>query len=443
MLSIGRATSVALTARVLTMLLGLAITALLSRLLLAAELAAYWIALSCIGLVVLVAQTSVGQVAMSEISQAVARGEAAKARDTAANAMGAVFLAGVSMSLAVILVLLSGWLEGSAAPPIALLVLVFVGGALCSLAMQVVDTLRSHLRMTSASLLASQPATGGILPSAIIFLGLVAISFLHPTNIAPLTWVCILFLTGWSFVLVFGMVLLRWSVSLAPRWFCVEGVSMIKLMHNSLPVMAGSLAMFAITQADLWFVYRHVSAQDAAAYGIAAGFVKYVSAVNVLLGALLPGLVGRMWAQGEREQLQVLLVNIGRLGSVAAALIVCILALFGVPILEMIVGQAYVSAWAPLMALSVGHMVNSLLGYSQVLLITTGQSRSILVASVIASSLTLLALSFFTPRWGALGAACASAMGVVTYNALICVACIRATGIHCHAMAFPLTMQAR
>lgn len=443
MRSIGRAAGIALLARVLTLICGLGITALLSRLVPAAELAAYWVALSGLSLVVLVSQTGVGQIAMSEISQAVSHGETAKARAIAANAMGIVFLAGASVALVVTWVLKSGLIRGAVTPPTSALVLVLVGGLLCPLAMQVVDTLRSHLRLTTATFLASQPATGGVLPSTFLVLGLVGISLLPPTDITPLTWVCILYLSGWLLMLIFGVALLRWPVSLAPRWDDSRWLSMIKLLHTSLPVVSGSLAMFVITQADLWFVYSHASSMETAAYGIATSFVKYVSAVNVMLGALLPGLVGYMWAQGKHEQLRALLVKICRLGAVAAALIVGVLSLFGEPLLKTIVGPAYVSAWAPLMALSVGHLVNALLGYSQVLLITAGHTRPIFLASVIASSLTLLALAFVTPIWGPIGAASVSAVGVVIYNAIICVACVRATGIHCHALAFPLTTQAR
>jgi O-antigen/teichoic acid export membrane protein len=190
-----------------------------------------------------------------------------------------------------------------------------------------------------------------------------------------------------------------------------------------------------ITQADLWFVYRNETPAETAAYGIAASFVKYVSAVNVMLGALLPGLVGHLWAKGHQAQLARLLFKIALIGAVAAAAIVGFIGAFGRDALDVLVGPNYGSAWLPLMILSMGHLANSLLGYSQVLLVTAGHTRPIMLASISASSLTLLGLAVATPRWGLTGAACVSAAGVVVYNIIICWSCVRATGIHCHVLA--------
>lgn len=435
--SIGRASAVAIAARAITMLLGLSAMALLSRLLHVEALAAYWIAVSALGLVVLVAQTGIGQVSISQVSQAIAQRDHERARVIGSNALAVATLAGAASGL-VAAALLGLGISGDGRPsPAASLWLIVAGGIVCPMAMQAVDTLRSQQRLSLSSWLAAQPASGGVVPSTVLLVGLGVVGAGTTLQVSPLTWASAMFVAGWLAMLLIAGQRLRRPRELAPALAALSPPRMRALLVASAPVVGGGVAMFVITQADLWFVYRQLGAAETASYGIAASFVKYVSAANVMLGALLPGLVGQLWASRDQARLAGLLVRLARIGAAVAGGITLLLLVIGKPLLAWLVGPDYVTAWAPLLALSAGHLMNALLGYSQVLLVTAGATRPILIAGIAACVTTLVGLALATPRWGTIGAALASSAGVVVYNAITCAACVRLTGIHCHALARP------
>lgn len=437
--SIQRALWPVVGARVLTVLLGLASTALLARVLSAQALATYWLSISALGLVVVLAQTGVGQVCMSQASQAIARAEPLRARAVFGNSLALVSLLSLAVSCLGALAWAVGPIQGPDSLPGVSLVFVGLAGFLCSITIQLIDSLRAQQRLKTASWLAAQPGSGGVVPGLVLTAGLLAIAVVFPAGPGALKATYIYFLGGWFLVLLIAIFAIRRpkGKDLAARIGDVSAAGMTSIFLDSLPLLFGALAMFAITQADLWFVSFFLSTHETAAYGLASGLVKYVSAINLLLGALLPGLVGQLWAKGDRARLALTLVKVGRIGSAAAAAVMLIILIFGQTLITGLAGPIYASAWLPLLCLAIGHMVNAMLGYSHVVLVTAGVSRPIVWASAVSCIATLVSLAVLTPLGGMAGAALASGLGIIVYNVIICTGCIRATGISCHIWAKP------
>jgi O-antigen/teichoic acid export membrane protein len=399
-------------------------------------LAMYWIAVSALGFVTLIAQTGVGQVVMSQVSQAIAHSDKCRARSVSGNALAVVAVTGFATAGTCTAMLACGIPSGGREVSLEPLLFVLVGGVLCPFAMQLVDTLRAQQRLVAASWLAAQPQSGGIVPSTVLLVGLTVVYLMPTMGDHAHKLVYGFFLFGWLSMLLIAVVLIARQTSLAPSTDALSLASIRSLLRDSAPVLSGSLAMFLITQADLWIVNFYLGADETAAYGIASTLVKYVSAINVLLGALLPGLVGQLWAQHDHGRLAGLLIKLARFSAAAAVSVAFAIFLFGDQLLVALAGPGYyASVWGPLLCLAIGHVANSLLGYSQVVLITAGVLRPIGIASVVASLGTVVALVIATPHWGMLGAAIISAAGIIVYNGIICVGCIRATGIACHVFA--------
>lgn len=429
---LAHASAVAIVTRGLTAVLGLSCTLLLARVMSHDVLASYWIVISALSLIALIAQTGVGQVAISLVSQAIARHDMIEARRVSSNALAVVLVAGLVIGSAVTAMLASGILLGGRIVSPAALILTTVGGVLCPVAMQLVDNLRAQQRLKTSTWLAAQPASGGIVPSTIMLVGLVLLFVTGSAREQTEAMVYGLFLGGWLITLLLAATVLARPTHLAPSATLLSLAAAKSLLMRSGHVLSGAVAMFVINQADLWFVNLYLGAEQTAAYGLAATLVKYVSAVNVLLGALLPGLVGQLWAQGETTKLVKVLVMLGRVSAAVALLVTLAIGLLGERLLVAAAGPAYAGAWLPLAYLSIGHLINSLFGYSQVLLVTAGVLRPIARASAVATLITFTALAFLTPWWGMAGAAIAAAAGIAVYNTIIYLSCFRATGIACH-----------
>ena len=417
------------------MVLGLLLTATLSRMLESDALGRYWIALSALSLVVLLSQSGVGQVTMSRVSQALALGHTVDAGRIAHLSLVLVTGVAASASFAIGFAALAMYEAQGRSFDLGIVVFIGLGGVLCSLCMQCVDLLRAQQRLTRATLLAGQPASGGLVQTSF----LVAAMWLAGTALSPLgsreVAVYASFLIGWGLVLGIA----AWSLFASRVSGAADGwgrwATLRELGAASVPVVFSAVTMFVITQADLWTVDRVLGGTDTATYGIASSLVKYVSAINVLLAALLPGMVGDLYARQELALLRNVLVRAARVSSVAGVAIFAALAFGGERLLALVVGDQYESALVPLLVLSVGHLANAVLGYSNIVLVTAGRGTAIVAASVTASLVTVALLAVLTPRYAMVGAAAASAIGVVTYNVMTWLQCGRHLGLWCHAFA--------
>lgn len=278
----------------------------------AEELAMYWLALSALGLIVLFAQTGIGQVSISQISQAIVRHYLGDARRIMTNALAAVAVAGGITAGLVALLFAFGTDSSSHQLSSATFLFLLISGVLCPTAMQVVDCLRAQQRHNASAWLAAQPGSGGAIPSLVMLVSLFIVSSIPSLAEKPQPVVYASFLLGWLLMLLLGAAMLSQRVELTPRARDFSITDMRRLVRDSWPVVGGALAMFIMTQADLWFVGFFRGPEETAAYGLAATLVKYASAVNVLLGALLPGMVGQLWAEGRRLQLAATVVIAAR-----------------------------------------------------------------------------------------------------------------------------------
>lgn len=417
------------------MVLGLVLTATLSRTLESDALGRYWIAISALSLVVLLSQSGVGQVSMSRVSQALALGRRDDATHVAWLSLVLVFGAALAAALAVGIGAFAMYEAQGRRLGLGVILFIFLGGVLCSLCMQCVDLLRAQQRLTDAVLLAGQPASGGLVQTAVLVAVLwLATAAMHPHGIGE-ALVYAGFLAGWCVVLGIAACSLIPGRTFVPAAARGRSSSLLELGVASMPMVFSAITMFVITQADLWAVDRVLGGTSTAAYGIASSLVKYVSAINVMLAALLPGIVGELFARQDLASLHGMLVRAARLSFAAGIAIFAALLFAGEPLLALVVGAQYDSALVPLLILAVGHLANAILGYSNILLVTAGRGRAIVAASLSASLVTLALLALLTPAYGMVGAAVASSIGVLTYNFMIWYQCGRLLGLWCHAFA--------
>ena len=414
------------------MLLGLIGTSLLSRALGANELAAYWTGISALSLVVLLAQNGIGQVSMSRISIALAQGRLVDANSVALLSLALTILHTIA-ACAIVLPLMQ-WLDRNASGlASARWWFVPAGALLCGLALQCVDILRACQRLNTASLLAAQPGSGGLVPSFVLVLALGF--FIAGSTPLGLPEALFLFIAGWVTLLLLAIGMLNRRAPLVLVWRAISVDQLRMLSMAAAPVAASAAAMFVVTQADLWAVNFFLTASDTAAYGIASAFVKYVSAGNLLLGSLLPGLIGSMFARRDLAAMAALVVRLARIGAAIALMIFAIVLLQGGPLLDLTVGERYRAALDPLLILAVAHVINAILGYSSVVLVTAGRASVLAKAALPAIAVTLTLLPLLTPGWGLVGAALASCIGMTTYNAITWYRCGAELGIWCHAFA--------
>ena len=173
-----------------------------------------------------------------------------------------------------------------------------------------------------------------------------------------------------------------------------------------------------------WFVLP----ADVGIYNVSARLAEFVSLALVVSNLVVAPLIARHYQAGEMEQLQRLLTFSGRLVTVVALLMLAGLVFFGANVLGWY-GAIFVKGYEVLLILAVGQLINALFGPVGYMLIMTGHAAVALRIYAWAVAMLIILALMLTPWLGMIGAAIASAVGVVTWNVAMCRYVVRHLGL--------------
>jgi len=126
--------------------------------------------------------------------------------------------------------------------------------------------------------------------------------------------------------------------------------------------------------------------------------------------------IAHLYAAGEMKKLQRMVTRSSQAVFLLALLSVLLILALGKPFIRIAFGPEFVGAYAPLVILCVGELVNAATGSVSSLLNMTGHERDTTKAIFVAVIVNL-ALNFsLTPVWGVNGAAIATATTLITWN---------------------------
>lgn len=150
--------------------------------------------------------------------------------------------------------------------------------------------------------------------------------------------------------------------------------------------------------------------------------------LNAVITLYAPEL-GRAFARGDLAAMQ-LLARKGAIISVLAAIPTALVyVFFGPLLLEQLYGAVYASAYLPLMVMALGQLANAGFGLVTVIAVATRSEAVALRVHVIGAATNLLLCLVLVPVLGAVGAALATAISLITWNFLIFRALKRKFGI--------------
>lgn len=173
---------------------------------------------------------------------------------------------------------------------------------------------------------------------------------------------------------------------------------------------------------------------DAGLFSVAARGAALIAFGLGAVNAALQPAVSRMWATGQVDELQHLITVSARTALVFSVPVTAVFVLFASDILTLAFGPGYAAAGPSLALLSVAQLINAAIGSVGTLLIMTGHQRDAAVGIAIGAVLNIVLGLVLIPPFGALGAAIAAAVSIVTWNVLLALAALRRLGIHATAL---------
>ena len=197
-------------------------------------------------------------------------------------------------------------------------------------------------------------------------------------------------------------------------------LSLRTTMKMSLPFWGTNLVLVLLTQADIWMLNHLSNGTDVALYGAASRLTQMLTLPLLVLNSALIPVISEHHALGQRERLQDLLRGSATMAAVPAFIALIAFALAGGWILQAAFGEAYREAHLILLVLAVGQCVNVLCGSAGYVLLMTGRQRDMFFITAVSGAAMCLLAWVLGSKFGALGVAIGSAMGLATQSLMMC-----------------------
>lgn len=201
------------------------------------------------------------------------------------------------------------------------------------------------------------------------------------------------------------------------------------------PLWVVSLTALLAENVDLWLVGALLTEQDAGFYGAAMKLALFVDAPLVVINGVIPPIVGEMYAKGYRQSMEQIL----RVGATMASLpaFALLLLIFIAPssLLGLAFGpefQTYENALV-LIILSLGKFFSVFVGSAGISLIMSGYQGKMMRITIVVAIFTVGAALLLIGPFGVIGAAAASAGGLVLQNLMMWISIKRVLHIETHA----------
>jgi O-antigen/teichoic acid export membrane protein len=203
----------------------------------------------------------------------------------------------------------------------------------------------------------------------------------------------------------------------------------------TLPFFAMTLSGTFENQVALYILSYRTDSYQVGLFQVANQLVGLVLMGLAAVNMPLQPMIAAAWARGDRAAIQKLASQAVRLSTVVALISCIILIAFAEPLLKLY-GQPYQAAASTLRILAMGQLFYAAAGSCGLILAMTGHQNMTLFAQCLALMVNSAAAWLLTPQWGAMGAAMAATLGLITWNSLLVIASLRKVHINTTILPF-------
>ena len=205
------------------------------------------------------------------------------------------------------------------------------------------------------------------------------------------------------------------------------------VLNAGFPLMMSSMAIFVLTQADIWVIGIFSSTEAVAKYGAAMRLGQLLFMPLLISNTLLPPFIAEMYSQGKISQLEKLIRIASTLSVIPAAIVLLMFIFWGDLILAMAYGENYRSAYYLLLTIGIGQFVNVWAGSGIIALINTGHQKSVMGISLGFGSLIVLGSLVVVKQHGVTGVALVTGTVTVMQAIFTLFLLRKKTGMWAHA----------
>lgn len=200
-------------------------------------------------------------------------------------------------------------------------------------------------------------------------------------------------------------------------------------LKASLPLLLSQLLVMVMNQSPFWILGALSTSDELAVYGTATRAAVLTSIALLVVNNVVMSSVSSLHASGRKDDLQRLLHLSVAAAALPAIVVFVMFALFGEVVLATIFGKSYGTNELPLLLLSAGWLFNVFCGSAAVVLSMSGHEPLVLRSTFIAMLAGIASGLALIPGLGATGAAIAFGIGMMIYNTTLCLTCKARLGL--------------
>lgn len=116
---------------------------------------------------------------------------------------------------------------------------------------------------------------------------------------------------------------------------------------------------------------------DVGVFRVALALVAFVGLPSTLINLVVMSFVVKLRVEGDQRRLQLLAASSALAIFISTTLLTILLYIFGKPLIAILFGQEYESAWLPLILMSFAYTVSGFFGSATTILNMSGQERTV------------------------------------------------------------------
>ncbi len=402
----------ALSGMLLSMASGLALYALLARLLSPEEMGAYFLAFSVVTVAGVVARMGLDRISVRFIAESLGTGQQLRAKGVVTRAF-ALSVVGTTLVAGAIWLGLGRWLAlhvfGSTAMA-GVSALVAAWTVAVSLQIMFEETFRGFhdIRLAALSGRAASRVLAVVLLAAVWF----TVGHIRLRAAVALSVACV----GASILFCFWM--------LTRKLRDLKGgeaapIPVATMLRTSWPLMMTTLESFVLMQSGLWIIGAFRPEDETALYAAPARLVIMVGMLLNIFNAVLPPVIAELNVQGRKKELEKVLRSTATLAAMPAAVFLVAFLVFARPILDILFGAYYTSGASVLRLLSVAQLFNVMVGSCGYTLLMTGHQKATMGITLVSCSIAVLGGLAVVEPFGLEGVAAVSAVAVIVQQVLM------------------------
>jgi O-antigen/teichoic acid export membrane protein len=395
----------ALAGRVTNVILGLAVSALVARLLTPADMGSYFLGLSVVTVASMAARMGLENTVVKLVAENLALARLTEARRVLRPVYVLATVGAITVG-ALMSGMLGRWVATVIFGSEALgRVVVLLGLWAVALTYQILlaETFRGLHDIRLATLLG--PAAPGLL-SVAIFAGLRIL--LGQTTLSTVVAVSVSAVVSTTA----AATLILWRILPKLHGGPELGTNVGAVFRESWPLLLTNTAAIVATQADLWIIGAYREELDVALYGAAARLALLVGVSLTIANQVLPPVIAELNTANAKGRLQRVLQVSAAGAAMPAAVAFSVFLLAGGLVLELTFGPEYRAAALILAILSIGRCVGVWVGACEFTLIMTGHQRVLATAAVLTSIAVVGGSLLVVGPFGPLGVAAVTSLSI-------------------------------